>query len=224
MLFQTLSQDNGIEKMEYKNKMVYFDFHSQFGEDKFLVENLDLPAKGVFVDIGAGDPVTFSNTYHFERNGWIGLCVDGDERRFEQLKVKRQFVEHAVVSREKNKVNFLKAPHPDLSKRLQFGDKIERAEIVQLETKPLSELLDKYKMTRIDILSVDVEGFEIDVLASFDLLKFAPTVIIVEFLAMDKNQEKELMEFFAPLPYSVIHKTTANLILLHHEKSNLLNK
>jgi len=210
--------------MNYKNKMIYFDYHSQFGEDKFLVDKLDLPEKGVFVDIGAGDPVKFSNSYHFERNGWIGLCVDADVRRYDELRIKRQYAEHAVISREKKEVNFVKALHPDLSKQLTFGDNIERAEVVKMESKPLSELLDKYKMTRIDILSVDVEGFEIDALSSFDLPKISPTVIIVEFLTVHNSQEKELMAFFSALPYSLIHKTTANLIFLHNDKTNLLKK
>lgn len=205
--------------------MVYFDFHSQFGEDKFLIENVELPDKGVFVDIGAGDPVRFSNTYNLERNGWIGLCVDADDRQIEKLRKQRKFVEHAVVSREEKEVHFIQNLHPDLSKRLQFGDKInDKVNGVSMKAVSLANLLEKYKMTRIDILSVDVEGFEIDVLASFDLLKVAPTIIIAEFLTPHNNQEKEIMEFFAPLPYSMIKKTTSNLIFLHNEKTNLLKK
>jgi hypothetical protein len=45
----------------------YGHFHSQFGEDSFLFENIDLPHEGVFVDVGAGHPISHSNTYFFEK-------------------------------------------------------------------------------------------------------------------------------------------------------------
>jgi hypothetical protein len=46
---------------------LYSRFHSQFGEDKFLETNNLLPSVGVFVDVGAGNPITFSNTYRLEK-------------------------------------------------------------------------------------------------------------------------------------------------------------
>src|SRR5664279_1724982 len=53
-------------------------FHSQFGEDRYVYRHLNPPKKGVFVDAGAGHPINLSNTYFFEKNGWTGLCIDAD--------------------------------------------------------------------------------------------------------------------------------------------------
>ena len=56
------------------------DTFSQFGEDKWLVDNVELPAKGFYVDVGAGNPINLSNSYLFEKLGWNGLLIDADPR------------------------------------------------------------------------------------------------------------------------------------------------
>ena len=68
----------------------YDVFHSQHGEDRIILAAVTLPTQGVFVDVGAGDAVAFSNTLHFEKNGWTGLCVDADERRIGPLLIGAQ--------------------------------------------------------------------------------------------------------------------------------------
>ena len=64
----------------------YNRFHSQFGEDRYIYKNIDLPEKGIFVDVGAGHPIYLSNTYFFEKNGWTGVCIDADPNQYEYLK------------------------------------------------------------------------------------------------------------------------------------------
>ena len=53
-------------------------FFSQLGQDRYLLENFFRGKRGgVFVDIGAYDGQTFSNTLFFERSmAWTGLCIE----------------------------------------------------------------------------------------------------------------------------------------------------
>ena len=53
-------------------------YFSQFGEDKWIVDNLRYPLEGIFVDVGASDGINGNNTYFFEKMGWQGLCIDAD--------------------------------------------------------------------------------------------------------------------------------------------------
>lgn len=55
---------NFFFKLSSKNNK-YTQFHSQFGEDRWIFEYINLPKQGVFIDIGAGHPVCLSNTYFF---------------------------------------------------------------------------------------------------------------------------------------------------------------
>ncbi len=66
---------------------VLVKFHSQVGQDRFLLENFFRGKRGgVFVDIGAYDGETFSNSLFFERTmGWTGLCVEPLPSAFEKL-------------------------------------------------------------------------------------------------------------------------------------------
>ena len=61
---------------------IYNNFHSNYLEDQWIANNLQLPEKGVFVDVGACDAINRSNTYHFEMNGWTGLCIEPDKFYF----------------------------------------------------------------------------------------------------------------------------------------------
>jgi len=66
-------------------------FFSQNGQDSFLENNLFKKINnGFFVDIGANDGVTFSNTYFFEKKGWDGLCVEPIPSVFEKLNQNRK--------------------------------------------------------------------------------------------------------------------------------------
>ena len=64
-----------------------FESFSQFNQDKFIFENF-FPVKsdGVFVDIGAHDGITLSNTWFFENYlGWTGYCFEPNPSLFAKL-------------------------------------------------------------------------------------------------------------------------------------------
>ena len=75
--------------MIYMNKRISMEgqFFSQFGEDKWIVDNLHYPLNGVFVDVGASDGISGNNTYFFEKIGWQGLCIDADPSHYASLLV-----------------------------------------------------------------------------------------------------------------------------------------
>lgn len=182
------------------------NYYSQFGEDKFLIENGHLPKKGFFVDVGAGDPFHLSNTYYLEKNGWDGICIDADPRHLENLKKHRKRVVKAIVGNIQKKIIFKQAHHPDLSR---IDIKKEGNDVVT----PLGVILENEKVVKIDLLSIDVEGYEINVLESFNIEKIYPTIIILEYITPNlPSQEDNIKNFFEKLPYSCIKKTQANLI------------
>jgi hypothetical protein len=51
-------------------------FYSQNNQDK-IINHLLKKKNGVFLDIGANDGITISNTYYFEKKlNWTGLCIE----------------------------------------------------------------------------------------------------------------------------------------------------
>src|SRR5579859_1429704 len=66
---------------------------SQYGQDAIVDKLLGHMTAGVFVDVGAYDGVTLSNTYFLETTrGWTGVCFEPNPATFEQLRAKRSCV------------------------------------------------------------------------------------------------------------------------------------
>jgi FkbM family methyltransferase len=186
-------------------------YNSQFGEDKWVHENIALPKKGVFVDVGAGDPVTFSNTYLFEKLGWKGLCVDADSRHIQNLKSKRScHVVHGQVGTVARDV--IECKDPDYTGTMPFFE----GEKKQVEHFTLGKLLRVYNIKKIDLLSIDVEGTEIDVFESFNYEKHPVSTLIVEYkTARLDSAENTVKRYFEEKGFTLRHKTEANYIFTY---------
>lgn len=81
---------------------------------------------------------------------------------------------------------------------------------------PLSVILKKYmpKRQKIDLLSIDCEGMDLEVLQSMDWKKYQPKVIICEDLDFDFRQlrESEISLFLMKKGYELTAKTQFSLI------------
>lgn len=77
-------------------------WHSQIGQDKLAAEVAEFRPGGVFVDVGASDGVTLSNTLALERDfGWRGVCLEADPTTAAVLRLNRPgctVVEAAVTN------------------------------------------------------------------------------------------------------------------------------
>jgi len=78
----------------------YPQFHSHFGEDRYIFYHVDWSKKEIFVDVETGHPISFSNTYFVERNGWMGICIDPDSTQYELLRKEQKTAEWVAISSE----------------------------------------------------------------------------------------------------------------------------
>jgi FkbM family methyltransferase len=151
---------------------------------------------GFFIEAGVNDGFTQSNTYWLERfRGWRGLLVEPMPELAAEARVSRPsatVIECALVSRE----------HSGQHVRMRFGDLMSVVDGVReaswplagttvalgwrdpyeidVEGRALSELLDEIGAPEIDLLSLDVEGFEAEVLRGLDLERHGPRYLLVE--------------------------------------------
>lgn len=195
-------------------------FFSQFGEDQWIVNNLKLPKKGFFIDVGAADGITFSNSYYFEKHGWEGICFEPNPENYFLANKFRKNVQEIAISKNNGKAYFEIDPFsPDLSSLANKKDS-NNSNFIVVKTQSLDQVISKNKINKIDLLSIDVEGSELDVLDSFNILKKPPQIIIVEFLTKgNKLQKNALINYFKKLPYSLVHQTKSNFIFKFKEKN-----
>lgn len=171
--------------------------YSQEGEDLVLVrifEDLDLTT-GFYVDIGAHHPTRFSNTYYFYERGWCGINVDalpGTKELFERMRPRDITVECGVGSQE-GVLEYFSFDEPALNTFSEQEAKKKDSppyhliDKIKVPVVTLRQILDEYLPSgkRIDFMSIDVEGFDHEVVSSSDWSRYRPRVVLVELLNTD---------------------------------------
>ena len=70
-------------------------YYSYEGQDQWVLETLGFKTNGIFIDLGAGDGITGSNTYALEKDyNWTGVCVEDHPERFGLLQNNRSSVNY----------------------------------------------------------------------------------------------------------------------------------
>ncbi len=214
---------NGKSNLHSKGSKIFF---SQFGEDSWISNNIKLPKKGFFLDVGAADGITYSNTYYFEKQGWKGICFEPNPENYKLASKFRDKVFQTAVSSVTGQRKFeISDSSPDWSRLVDSKiDRLRKQKKSELfvTVKSLEQIITENGIESIDILSIDTEGTEIDVLESLNFKKINPKVIIVEYLTFgSESQKNKLLSFFKLLPYELVYTTFANLIFVHNgEKSS----
>jgi FkbM family methyltransferase len=193
----------------------YNKFHGNDLEDKYLFDNFTLPPEGVFVDIGCGpDGIQGSNSYFFEQNGWKVVCVDPEPRNTEKCKQNRQHFYPVAITSTPGKVLLHQGETPDTSGLSVKGDTIE------VDGVTLESILEKENIDKIDIISIDTEGTELDVWKSFDWKKHKPTFVICEAVT-SRVINNDVIPFFQEMGYNWIGTVGPNLLYQKIERKPL---
>ena len=90
----------------------YTLFHGEF-LNNINVDNIlrnyfpEYNYKGVFLDVGAFEPILISNSYHFEKNGWDVYCFEANTSKIPLLKLHRKNVfNYAIYDVDKEETTF----------------------------------------------------------------------------------------------------------------------
>lgn len=187
-------------------------FYAQWGEDRWLADTMAVPDSGVFVDVGAGDGVRGSNSLYFENLGWTGLAIDPDPRNALPLSHRRCTVHTCAIASTAGPQPFGSYIHkPSWSGLQQRGPDFD---LITVDCRPLAELLLPLDIAIIDLLSIDVEGTELDVWDSIDHSSTTCRLVIIEFDDRHPERARDVIHrHLGANQYDLIHETPANLIL-----------
>jgi FkbM family methyltransferase len=186
-----------------------------FGSDRYsrpacfdLERRLDtlFERPGYFVEVGAVDGFFESNTYFLERfRGWSGLLIEPSPTMFARIARNRPnaaAVNCALVSFDYGSPTvtltdahafsgIFTADTAESEARLtaarQFGD--PRA--VDVPARTLQSILDELGVRCVDFFSLDVEGYEDQVLRGLDFTRVRPRYILAECIT---PQQKETLD------------------------------
>ncbi|MCX5791484.1 MAG: FkbM family methyltransferase [Elusimicrobia bacterium] len=184
---QTRNPDLLICEVKYRVKDGTAEGFSQYGQDLFCFHSIFGSVKnGVFVDVGANHPKLLNNTYYFEKNGWHGLAFEPQERlrKLWDAERKTKCLPY-VLGGENKEVTFIETPGPDdhVLAGVEGFNKIKRSMRTTAAVRTqrrLDEVLLENQVRRVDYLSIDVEGYEMNVLSGLDLSKIDVKCIDIE--------------------------------------------
>jgi hypothetical protein len=183
-------------------------YRSQFGEDRWLDANwssLKLPDVGYFVEFGSGDGTYLSNTYWLQHaKNWNGLLIDGDPRN-KGSRDGCDFV-RAVIG-DGSVVSF--GLH--LTETYLSGVNRKSPRRREVRSVPLSELLREHRVDRVDLISIDTEGTELECWRTLDLNRWRPTIAIIELETWRvSNRANEITAAMSVDGYDLLHRTQVN--------------
>lgn len=163
---------------------------AQLFQDLFVLFWTRGKRDGYFVDVGASDGVTFSNSWLLETGfGWTGILAEPARGWHDQLRKNRRGAvdTRCVWGRSGERLAFRETPDRGLSTVEAFARSDgharsrERGETCPVDTVSLNDLLEAHGAPKtVDYLSVDTEGSELTLLNPFDFSKTDIRILTVE--------------------------------------------
>jgi FkbM family methyltransferase len=186
-------------------------------EISFALDELDrkvaahLPPRGVFVEAGAHDGLTQSNTAMLEfSKGWCGLLVEPIPELARRCRANRPgstVVQAALVAADYPR-RHIRMTYCNRSSIVEGGrgdpdadrDWLQRCRripdqaalqpySVEVPARTLSAILDDHGLAHVDFLSLDLEGYEANALRGVDFERHRPAMLLVEV-----SREREAIE------------------------------
>jgi len=213
------------------SKKKYYSFS---GVD-IVIENIFKNQKnGFYIDVGCQHPIKNNNTYLLNKKGWCGINIDLDKDNIDLFNHSRPHDDNIniAVSNKIAEVELFfyhkKSPINTIDKKISDYQKAKVTQIKKIKTNTLNNIIEnsKYRKSKFDLLSIDVEGHELNVLEGLDFNFYSPNVIVVEFLDLSlpkleiKNQNidnlfnTDLYKFLISKNYILVNYIYADLIFV----------
>ena len=202
-----------IRKLVYRFIKLY-NSYSQAGEDSiltFLFASFKIENPS-YVDVGANRPDSNSNTYIFYLRGSRGVCIEPDKNLFENF-VKRRPLDKclnvAVGAGDIKEMDLFIFDDPaantlsikDAQERIDGGD-FKHLDTKKVAVKRLEDIIKENCSELPHFISLDIEGFDYEVLKAFDFGTYPVPVWIVETINYSPNPQKTKNNFLIGLMQS----------------------
>lgn len=218
---------NGLQKAPIATNI--YETYSQCNEDlivegvlRALTFRAGRPMSSVrYIEIGANHPIQTSSTYLLYRvHGASGVLVEPIPRLAENLSRlrSRDAIVNCTVSNlhdefmtlhvhEKNELSSISLQHMD--RFVAFGGREGILEAIQCPNLHINAFMKQYGSGPVDFLSIDIEGFDFDVLSEMDV-EYQPAIVQCEH----EGNADRFAKLLDGRGYGLIAATDVNVIFL----------
>jgi FkbM family methyltransferase len=180
-------------------------------EQRLVREFFGGARSGFFVEVGANQPQMGSQSWHLEALGWSGILVEPQPDLAAALRQTRRAKVFAVACSSPENAGgrmpfFVSGAMSSLDReRMAPGAWTER--IIEVPVRTLDDILaEAAAPVPLDLLSVDVEGHEIEALRGFDFRRWRPRLILLEDHVGDLSRHR----FLTGAGYRLIRRVEYN--------------
>ena len=233
-------------------KKLYFIFNKFFKKKNvnksYSVGGIDLllnylykdKFSGVYIDVGCNHPIDGNNTFLLYQKGWSGINVDLDSHVIKMFNYFRpkDYNANIAVSNSEEKVDLFfyheRSTINTISKDVYNSRNKKIKEVKKIQATTLDSITKNspYSDKKINLLSIDVEGNELNVLKGFDLKKYYPEVIVIEYLDLvmeklefynqniDRIINSEIYKYLMNFNYHLVNWVHSDLVFVNNEIRN----
>ena len=199
-------------------------FNSQDEQDKYLETHIFKGYKnGFYVDVGAHDGISINNTLYFEKyNNWKGINIEPIKKVYDRLvknRPKNININSAICNNDGETEFLCNTGYTEMIsgiksnydyrhwQRLENENKHmgSTTEIIKVNTKKLETIFDENDVSRVNYLSIDVEGAEFEVIKSINFDK-----VFIDVIGFENNYNDvsiPIVEYLQSKNYVVFHKS-----------------
>jgi FkbM family methyltransferase len=212
----------------------YNTYHGEFLDgyyvDQIIRSYFPNKNNGVFFDVGAFEPVRISNSFHFEQNGWDCHCFEANTEQMPLLKHYRKNVyNYAIADENKDNITFNVVMSSGWTagfsainvseeyKKIFPGCVITDIKQITVNQRTLNTIIKNEipNLTEIDVMSIDIEGGELNCLKGIDLNKYKPKLLVIENVSNDVTINRYLENF----SYRLDKQVAYNQFFIHSSYS-----
>ena len=193
----------------------YFNPMNSYENIVFLEEYFKDKKRGFYIDVGCFHPIRLSNTMFLHLKGWKGMNIDLSKKSIDLFKIARPKdinLNFGVGSKNEildyfyNKKVFANNTfNIDFAKSFLKKSEIKKDKI---EVKTLKFIMENYSTEKeIDLLDIDVEGFDLNVLKGMDFEKYTIDLIMIEVHHYDDKTKKianEILNFLTKKNFKLV--------------------
>lgn len=176
-------------------------FHSQQGEDRYLFEKYLNYQNGFFIELGAMDGITYTNTLFFEQHlSWKGVLIEPTNQYRGLLRNRPNCYNfNFAISEIEGEVEFLGdgalggMVHTMHDKHRNGWNLDQNHQVEKVKSIPIDKVLKGIEIERVDLFSIDVEGGELEVLKTFDW-NIPVYIVLIEVAKHDIEKDEACRE------------------------------
>ena len=200
------------------------------GED-VMMANLWVRVKSgapSYLDIGAYDPIAYSNTYLFYESGGCGVLVEPNPARWERLSKMRPrdtLIRAGIGPSETGEADYYMFPNGPQGNTFskeeadallaKYGEKVAARQVIKMPILDINRVItEQFRGQTPDLISIDAEGLDLPILRTLDFQRFRPGMICSEIECFVPEAGKEILALMQSKGYSVRARSPQNAIFM----------